>query len=115
MAVLGAEQILAPRAAAAPVIGRWGRAAMVGEEGHGRGRRAVIGREAVSEDGRLDVAQEQCIMVYVVQSGVCHGQNTVTFTCREKRRMIVLDVMNQDRKMGESVTQHFQFTVYSHL
>ena len=40
------------------------------------------------------MAQEQRIVVQVVESGVCHGQDTVTFTWRQTRRgSISLDVM----------------------
>lgn len=74
---LQAEQVLTPRAAAAPDVAD---APFRVEEGTGRRRRAVVGREAVREDGRLYVAQEQRVVVQVVESGVCHGENTVAFT-----------------------------------
>lgn len=74
---LEVEQVLTSRAAAAPDVAD---AAVGVEEGTGPGRRAVIGREAVGEDGRLYVAQEHRVVVHVVESGVCHGEDTVAFT-----------------------------------
>lgn len=86
--VLGAEQILTSCAAAASDV-----ADVIGvQEGSGCRRRAVVGREAVVEDGGLDVAQEQSVMVEVVEGGVCHGENTVAFTWRKRREQISLDV-----------------------
>lgn len=67
-------------AAASDVAGVWRRAAGVQVEGGDRGRRAVTGGEALSEDGRLQVAQEQRLVFQMIQSGVCHGENAVTFT-----------------------------------
>lgn len=95
--VLGAEQILASCAAAAPKVGWPGRrgAATGREEGRMRGRRAAIGRQAVGEDGWLDVAQEQRLVVQVVVSVVPHGENAVAFTWRGS------EVRREGRKTGQ--------------
>ena len=78
---LEAEQVLTSCTAAAPDVAETGGGSVAtGVEEGACGRRAMVRGEAVSEDGRLEVAQEKCIVLKVVESGVCHGENTVTFT-----------------------------------
>lgn len=96
-AVLGAEQVLTSRAAAASDAGEsggWGAAIGV-EEGSGRGGGAVIGREVIGEDGRLYVAQEHRIVVEVIEGCVCHGEDAVAFTWR--KNAISLGVRNLEK------------------
>lgn len=89
-AALGARQILTPCAAAGPHAGEptRRRAAAGVRVARGGGGRAVIGREAVSEDGWLDVAKEQGVGVHVLQGGVRHGKDAVAFTCDESEDRI---------------------------
>lgn len=82
--VLRPRQVLAAgAAAAAEVAGPRRRRAAAGAEEGGGGRGSVVRREAVSKDGRLQVAQEKCVVVQVVQGGVGHGQDAVTLTWRQ--------------------------------
>lgn len=86
--VVGAEQVFAAGAAAAADAGepRTGAAVVGAEEGRDSRRSAVVRREALGKDGRLQVAQEQGVMVQMVEGGVCHGENTVAFTWKEIKR-----------------------------
>lgn len=82
-----AEQVFAPRAAAAPDAGesRTGAAVIRAEEGARPGESAVVGGDVFGEDGRLQVAQEQGVVVHVVEGCVGHGKNAVAFTWRENK------------------------------
>lgn len=86
--VVGAKQVFAARAAAAPYAGepRTGAAVVGAEEGRDPRGSPVVRREALGKDGWLQVAQEQSVVVQMVEGGVRHGKNAVAFTWKDDKK-----------------------------